>query len=144
MLLDIHTLYPTTVLAEVAIGELVDKITILRIKKKHITDTTKLQNITTELQILEQTFNQNIVLTPQLEICIQELQQVNEKLWTIEDAIRNEELHQRFGEKFIQLSRAVYFTNDKRCEIKRRINLLAGSRLIEEKSYSDYRTPSAQ
>lgn len=130
------------VTAEIAVGELIDKITILRIKAKRITDETKLKNITAELSTLEETLTMWVPTSHALEELTTELQKVNEELWDIEDAIRDEERHQRFGEEFIKLARAVYFTNDRRCEIKRQINMLVGSRLIEEKSYSDYRTAS--
>lgn len=143
VLLSAKLVYAATVVStEVAVGELVDKITILRIKAKRITDPAKLKNIHAELQSLENTLNLNVPCTQELEALTAELQKVNESLWDIEDEIRDEERHQRFGDKFIQLARSVYFTNDKRCEIKREINMAVGSRFIEEKSYSDYRTPA--
>lgn len=128
------------VTTEVAVGELIDKITILRIKAKRITDPAKLKNIHAELHSLENTLNLHVPCTQELEALTAELQKVNEALWDIEDEIRDEERHQRFGDKFIQLARNVYFTNDRRCEIKRQMNIVVGSRFVEEKSYSDYRT----
>lgn len=128
------------VTAEIAVGELIDKITILRIKVKRITDESKLKNIKTELATLEETLDMWVPKLASLETLTQELQQTNEALWDIEDAIREKERFQEFDEEFIKLSRSVYFTNDKRCEIKRQINIEVGSRLIEEKSYTDYRT----
>ncbi len=133
-----------TVTAEIAVGELIDKITILQIKAERIKDPAKLINITTELQSLQQTLKDHVPHSAKLDQLTTELKQVNEALWDIEDAIREEERHQRFGATFIELARKVYFTNDRRCEIKRQMNMAAGSRLIEEKSYSDYRTQTTK
>lgn len=127
------------ILVPVSPGELVDKITILRIKAARITDPAKLQHIRTELEALEQTWRG--CGAPIAVIAAEEaaLQRVNEALWDIEDRIREKERAQRFDAEFIELARAVYVTNDERAALKRRINLALGSRLVEEKSYASYR-----
>lgn len=122
------------ILVEISIGELFDKISILQIKNDRIYDEAKLTNIRTELAALEQSADQ-IDLTDELNQLRAELRQVNEKLWEIEDDIRACEKQSEFGDKFIQLARSVYITNDQRAVIKRQINELAGSRLVEEKNY---------
>lgn len=131
---------PMCVMTEVQIGELVDKITILQIKKERIKDATKLKNIETELACLLDTFNANIPLTFSIDSLWKSLKKVNEQLWVIEDDIRDKERARIFDQGFIDLARAVYYTNDERCRIKRDINMITGSRFIEEKSYTDYKT----
>lgn len=126
--------------AEVSVGELIDKITILRIKNERINDIEKLKNIRTELRELENTLKSSINITPKLNLLIDELLEVNKKLWDIEDEIRNKERLQQFDSNFISLARSVYITNDKRCTIKRAINNMLGSRLVEEKSYANYQS----
>ena len=120
----------------VSIGELVDKITILRIKSRRIKDQEKLININNEL-------NQLITIFSKLEIPdilfeFVELEDINRELWDIEDDIREKERSKQFDDEFIELARAVYITNDKRSEVKKQINLKVGSDLIEEKSYEQY------
>ena len=126
-------------------GELIDKVTILRIKRDKITDVTKLANIHTELQILESKVEGlSAVYTD--EVVIDKLNQyfnclklINLKLWDIEDSIRECERNKDFGEAFIELARSVYMTNDERSDVKRQINVLLGSRIVEEKSYKEYK-----
>ena len=120
----------------ISAGELLDKITILRIKQRRITDPTKLANVRKELRALERVWR-TAVRQP-VEDAEDQLTQVNEALWNIEDHIRDEERRKQFGARFVELARQVYFTNDRRAEIKRAINLRLGSLLIEEKSYQAY------
>jgi len=129
----------TKVTAEIAVGELADKITILEIKTEHITDPAKLKNIRTELETLLATYEQNVEKTPELRTLKKELLEINKQLWDIEDDIRDKEREKAFDDEFIALARSVYYTNDERCAVKRKINDLTGSRLVEEKSYSDYK-----
>jgi hypothetical protein len=126
------------VTAEISIGELVDKITILRIKQERINDKAKLKNINTELDSLKNTYAQQIPETETLHSLTEELLTINKTLWDIEDDIREKEYHKQFDEQFILLARRVYFTNDHRGTIKRIINEACGSRLVEEKSYAAY------
>ena len=122
----------------VSAGELLDKKTILLIKKQRITNEPKLENIKRELNALERVVNDHIPLSRELEALTSTLYKVNEKLWDIEDEIRECERHGDFGKRFIELARSVYRTNDQRAEVKYRINELLGSELIEEKSYQAY------
>ncbi len=120
---------------EVSIGEIVDKLSILQIKLENITDEAKLVNIKKEFDYLY-----NIVfkdLKMQLDD-YQRLLNINKQLWDIEDDIRDEERAKRFEERFIELARAVYVTNDERSRIKKDINIKYGSDFVEEKSYQDY------
>ena len=124
--------------AEISPGELIDKITILEIKMERIKDDTKLKNIQKEWDSLNQSRTNEILISVKLDKLTTELKKINETLWVIEDDIRKCERHQDFGDAFITLARSVYFKNDDRAKVKRKINELLGSRLIEEKSYSDY------
>ena len=117
----------------ISVGELFDKITILEIKLENIKDPNKISNIQKELNLLIQTSNS--INTTTIEELINNLKVVNNTLWKIEDNIRIKEKEQKFDDEFIQLARDVYKTNDKRSEIKREINKLSKSELIEEKSY---------
>lgn len=119
-------------------GELIDKITILEIKSERIKDEQKLANVRVELGILSDCLAQNIAPSAELTSLHKQLREVNEKLWVIEDDIRDCERAKDFGPIFIELARAVYFTNDKRAALKREINLLVSSEIIEEKSYAPY------
>jgi uncharacterized protein YceH (UPF0502 family) len=119
-------------------GELLDKITILRIKAARMSDATKVANVRHELSLLETTWRESGAAVADLGAEEANLTRVNESLWVIEDDIRDEERAQRFGEKFIALARAVYVTNDERAQIKKRINQLLGSKIVEEKSYRPY------
>jgi hypothetical protein len=121
-------------------GELLDKITILRIKSKRIGDPAKLANVRLELRLLEETWNASAYAKVDIDAEIGALGLVNERLWVIEDDIRDQERAQAFDAEFIRLARAVYFENDERAAIKRRINAKLGSAIIEEKSYRDYKT----
>lgn len=128
----------TTILTAIAPGELIDKITILRIKSERISDEAKLKNVRTELAILNETLTKDVPASDELTRLDGELQKVNEELWEIEDDIRDCERNGDFGEDFIRLARAVYVTNDKRAALKKEINLLLGSNIVEEKSYAAY------
>ncbi|MCC7168394.1 MAG: hypothetical protein IT565_12580 [Rhodospirillales bacterium] len=123
---------------EVAPGELIDKIAILEIKMKRIADPAKRANVTTELEVLAATRDRAIPPSAELDRLAAELVRVNEALWVIEDDIRDCERAKDFGPRFIELARAVYITNDERARLKRQINDLLGSRIIEEKSYAPY------
>lgn len=128
---------------EVSNGEIVGKLTILDIKTRLISDKTKLENVWKEFNelspIVKNIYDDlNREDRERMESLHNELQEVNQKLWYIEDDIRVLESQQDFGEKFIDLARSVYFTNDERAKLKKEINLLTGSLLVEEKSYEDY------
>jgi hypothetical protein len=120
-------------------GELLDKITILRIKSTRMSDPNKLANVRVELQALEETWRGSPYAKPGIEADVNALLEVNERLWVIEDDIRDKERAQAFDAEFIRLARAVYFENDERAAIKRRINLKLGSSIVEEKSYAEYK-----
>jgi len=123
---------------EISYGELIDKITILEIKAAHIKNKNKLHNVQTELLILNNIYYHEISLSEEIKSLKKELKGVNERLWAIEDDIRLKEQNKEFDEKFIQLARLVYITNDRRGNIKREINEHLGSYLVEEKEYTEY------
>jgi hypothetical protein len=123
----------------VSYGELIDKITILEIKSRRITDDAKLANVRNELDMLNATWANDAASQTDIADERERLHAVNETLWNIEDAIRVKERAQAFDQEFIELARAVYFRNDERAAFKREINLKLGSELVEEKSYQDYR-----
>lgn len=125
-------------LVPISPGELIDKITILEIKSARISDKAKLENVRTELGMLEQSWQKSPASATDIADLKAELRAVNERLWVIEDDIRIQEMQQRFDAEFVKLARAVYFENDERARIKRRINERLGSTLVEEKSYQDY------
>jgi hypothetical protein len=127
------------VLVPVSPGELLDKITILRIKSARMHDAAKLANVRLELQLLEQTWRDSGCASHDLGGDEQALQAVNEQLWDIEDRIRDKEAARAFDAEFIELARSVYICNDERAAAKKRINLALGSRIVEEKSYRPYR-----
>ena len=127
------------ILVPVSPGELLDKITILRIKSARMTDVVKLQNVRLELDLLERTWQDSGADEARVAADIDALQRVNENLWDIEDRIRDKELAQAFDAEFIDLARAVYVTNDERAMFKKRINMTLGSRIVEEKSYKPYK-----
>lgn len=127
------------ILVPISPGELLDKITILRIKSARMTDETKLRNVRVELDVLEQTWRESGAAIPAVAADEAALQKVNEELWDIEDRIRDKERAGEFDAVFIQLARAVYVTNDERARFKKNINITLGSRLVEEKSYQPYR-----
>lgn len=120
-------------------GELLDKITILRIKSSRMDDAQKLANVRIELKLLEETWGASSFAKSDIAADVKALLQVNERLWVIEDDIRDKERAQAFDSEFIRLARAVYFENDERAAIKRRINLKLGSTIVEEKSYAEYK-----
>jgi hypothetical protein len=127
------------ILVPLSPGELLDKITILRIKVARIQDAPKLANVKLELSLLEQTWKDAGGTQHDVALDERALENVNERLWDIEDRIRDKEARQTFDRDFIELARAVYICNDERAAIKKRINLQLGSRLVEEKSYKQYR-----
>ena len=127
-----------TVMVPVSWGEVIDKITILEIKSERLTDPHKLDNVRRELALLVEIREREFPRHADLAKLAAELRAVNEKLWAVEDDIRDQERAKTFGPRFIELARAVYVTNDKRSAIKRQINELLGSGLVEEKSYAPY------
>jgi hypothetical protein len=126
-------------LVPISPGELLDKITILRIKSARLRDQAKLANVKYELTLLEQTWRSSLPNDPAIAADEAQLQQVNAQLWDIEDRIREHEAQQRFDAAFIELARAVYIRNDERAAIKHRINRKLNSVIVEEKSYQPYR-----
>ena len=124
---------------EVSNGELLDKLTILELKLSNISDVKKLTNIQKEHDELNPLAGQLFdSYGEKLKNLYKQLAEINSELWTIEDDIRECERNKDFGSDFVSLARAVYFTNDKRSEIKKSINLLTGSGFVEEKSYENY------
>jgi len=123
----------------VSYGELIDKITILEIKSRRITDAAKLANVRNELDMLNATWAGSSASQTDIADERARLLAVNEALWDIEDRIRLKERAQAFDAEFIELARSVYFRNDERAAFKREINQKLGSELVEEKSYQDYR-----
>lgn len=127
--------YLSNILAPVSLGELIDKITILEIKKEHMIEK-KLKNVDNELQSLKIVLKEkNLAIDISL---VAQLKEVNNSLWAIEDSIRIKERKQQFDQEFIQLARSVYKENDKRASIKQKINYKYNSEFVEEKSYEDY------
>ena len=123
---------------DISPGELMDKLTILRIKAERIEDPQKLRNVKIELETLEKTREKAIAPSAEFDKLVAELKAVNEELWEIEDNIRDCERQESFKVKFVKLARSVYRLNDRRAGLKRQINELLGSRLIEEKAYKPY------
>jgi hypothetical protein len=123
---------------EVSPGELIDKITILEIRLERIEGKDKLKNVKLEWETLTRARDEAIEATPELEKLTADLKESNERLWEIEDDIRQCERDKDFGDRFVELARGVYVNNDQRSRLKREINELLGSRLIEEKSYAAY------
>jgi len=121
-------------------GELIDKLTILEIKSERMSDAAKLANVRLELQMLSELWSKSDFSRIDINAERADLKRINAALWDIEDEIRDEERHQRFGEQFIKLARAVYVTNDERAAVKRRINDKLGSKIVEEKSYASYKS----
>jgi hypothetical protein len=122
----------------VSVGEVIDKITILEIKSERISDPVKVGNVRDELDALRPLVTGPVFESEEMVRLIDGLRDVNAELWDIEDDIRKEEAAGRFEDRFIELARAVYVTNDKRAALKKAINLATGSDLLEEKSYEDY------
>jgi len=141
---ELHMLVPTNsnqpglATAEVSIGELIDKMTILDIKLAKIKDEQKLKNLRTEREVLETTYRNAVTPSAHLNELIQELRTVNEKLWDIEDVLRYKEQIKCFDQDFVEVARSVYKINDRRFQIKREINELLGSRLREVKEHVHY------
>ena len=127
------------ILVPISPGELLDKITILRIMAARMSDAAKLANVRVELELLERVWRDSGCAEHPLENEERALQEVNGRLWEIEDRIRDKELSRAFDAQFIELARAVYIENDERAAIKKRINAHLGSRIVEEKSYKQYR-----
>ena len=121
----------------ISLGELVDKISILMIKKKNISDSIKLEHVVKELEFLQKTLKEYIS-EDKINKFIEDLVNINSKLWKIEDDIRECERNKLFDQTFIDLARSVYFTNDQRAKIKNDINKNFGSELVEVKSYEEY------
>lgn len=124
------------ILVPTSVGELIDKVTILQIKSERITDAAKVENVRKELGALTKICEQHAL--PLSDELYSELLEVNKTLWKIEDDIRVKERKKEFDASFIELARAVYVCNDKRADIKKRINVARGSKYIEEKSYDKY------
>jgi len=122
---------------EVSHGEIVDKLTILQIKKENITDPSKLDNIVKEYNYLLSIVENDLGISTELPEYL-ELLSINKELWVIEDDIRDKERIKEFDEDFIKLARSVYYTNDVRAKIKKEINLKYSSGFVEEKSYQSY------
>jgi hypothetical protein len=124
---------------EVSNGEILDKITILVIKSKMITDPVKLKNINNELDELKPFLDVvGYESNNTVNSLVKELESVNEKLWNVEDKLRDKERSKQFDDEFIKLARDVYFTNDERARIKKNLNEVTNSKLVEEKSYQKY------
>tara|TARA_X000001036_G_scaffold417350_1_gene435249 strand:+ start:5898 stop:6275 length:378 start_codon:yes stop_codon:yes gene_type:complete len=120
---------------EVSVGELFDKITILKIKQKKLTNQEQLENVNKELEYLEnKAFNND----PEVNVLVEQLYEINEKLWDIENGKRKCEANKTFGTKFVQLARDVYMKNDDRATIKKLINVITKSSIVEEKEYTKY------
>ncbi len=126
------------ILVEVSVGELLDKISILEIKKEKISNPDSLKFINNEYDILKDQFNKNIKVDDKLNKLFKSLKEINGKLWTIEDDKRMCEKNSDFGEKFIKLSRDIHFLNDSRSKIKLEINNHTGSKIKEIKEYTTY------
>ena len=127
-----------SILVEIAPGELLDKISILEIKAARITTPAKLAHVQTELALLCTARDRHLTRSAAANELIEQLKTVNEQLWDIEDAIRVQERDSAFGNRFIELARSVYLTNDRRAAIKRSLNELFCSRIVEEKNYAHY------
>ena len=126
------------ILAPISAGELIDKITILRVKAQRIADPAKEANVQAELALLEATAAEDLQPSPELERLTGELTEINAALWDIEDGKRDCERRQDFGPDFVALARRVYMDNDRRAAVKRQINMLVGREIVEEKSYKPY------
>jgi transcriptional regulator of nitric oxide reductase len=119
-------------------GEVLDKITILEIKSERMEDPEKVANVRVELGLLRDTWAKAVTEDDTIRDLHAQLKEINEALWEIEDDIRDKERLKEFDERFIELARSVYFTNDRRSQVKKQLNLHLGSQIIEEKSYQDY------
>ena len=126
------------ILVEISVGELLDKISILEIKKEKIKDSEKLKFINDEYNVLKEQLNNNVKSDKKLDDFFKSLKEINSKLWIIEDDKRMCEKNSDFGEKFVKLSRDVHFLNDDRAKIKLEINNHSGSKIKEIKEYTSY------
>lgn len=123
------------IFVEISVGELVDKITILELKAEHFVDQSRLKNVRFELTHLKQVYKQNVCLSQQLLNLTSELQSINEKLWRLENKIRHCERNSIFDSEFIEIARSIYLTNALRADVKKKINKITASRIIDEKNY---------
>lgn len=128
----------TEIRVPISPGELIDKITILQIKSVRMTDPQKVANVRVELDLLETTWRESDHAQHDIQAEWAELRRINEKLWEVEDLLRDKERAKTFDQEFIELARSVYFTNDERAAVKRQINTRLGSKIVEEKSYAQY------
>lgn len=135
-LIVVSTQHAHQIHAPISVGELFDKISILEIKSQRIQNPNQLHNVERELQVLNIVLNETIQITDELAQLKQTLLAINEKLWEIEDAIRIKEMKKEFDSEFIELARTVYHLNDQRSMIKKNINLITCSSIIEEKKYA--------
>jgi uncharacterized protein YukE len=119
-------------------GEVLDKITILEIKSERMSDPEKVANVRVELALLQETWSGAVSGDDVIRDLHAQLKEINEALWEIEDDIRDKERVKEFDDRFIELARSVYFTNDRRSTVKKELNLHLGSEIVEEKSYQDY------
>jgi hypothetical protein len=119
-------------------GEVLDKITILEIKSERISDPDKVANVRRELELLSATWLKSVTQDETIDRIHSELKAINEALWVIEDDIRDKERAREFDQRFIDLARSVYVTNDQRANAKKELNIYLGSEIVEEKSYQDY------
>ena len=126
------------IFAEISVGELLDKISILEINLKNIKDEQKIKIISKELESLNYSLKKDVRITDEIKSLYEDLKKINIKLWSIEDGKRDCERNGDFGEKFIQLARSVYIENDQRAKIKNKINKISGSNISEVKSYDQY------
>ena len=126
------------IFAEISVGELLDKISILEIKQKNIKDEQKIKIISKELESLNYSLKKDVHITDEIKSLYEDLKKINIKLWNIEDGKRDCEKNGDFGEKFIQLARSVYIENDQRAKIKNKINKISGSNISEVKSYDEF------
>jgi hypothetical protein len=124
--------------AEISVGELLDKISILEIKQKNLKDNEKIKIVNKELESLNMTLKKEVTMTEEIQSLYQDLKKINSMLWDIEDGKRDCERNKDFGDKFIELARSVYIENDNRAKIKNKINQLSGSNISEVKSYDKY------
>jgi hypothetical protein len=129
----------TEIRVPISPGELIDKITILQIKSERMSDAKKVANVKLELSMLLDTWNASDFAKVDIKQEWQALKDINGNLWVIEDDIRDKEFAQEFDARFIELARAVYVVNDERAAVKRKINEKLGSKMMEEKSYKDYK-----
>lgn len=127
-----------TIKVDASVGEFLDKVTILEIKSERIKDPAKLVNVNKELNLLRKIWSESEFSKADIADEMSRLKKINEKIWEIEDDIRDKERQRNFDEGFIELARSVYYSNDERAAIKKELNLKLGSGLVEEKSYSDY------